>query len=231
MIFGGIAYAGYLGFILAISKVLGTNSVRDLGVSYTEQDFKSYTQKSKETYSADIDPKTPPSQSIVFIGSNEIKSIFNQEEISARLGLAKWKYMPLSDTQVRIDSNGTVEVSAFLETENLPGFISAVGGTDFSPEELKTATDILGRLGSRPPLYTKFKAEVTNNELTTSIETLQLGRLNLPLDKLEANKTFGALGTYIMGNVEGFYAKSVRFENGAMNFEGTAPAQIQVVSK
>lgn len=227
---GVVCYVAYLGFFPRFSSLLGSSKQRDLGIRFSENEYKAYEQKSKAIHVLVKEPVSAD-KSIRFEGTNKVNDNFLPEEISAYLSMSPWKYMPLSDTQVQIDNDGNVQLSAYLRTDRLSGFVQAVGGATTSRADVENALSFVNKLGSNPPLYAKFKADVTENNLKVTLFSLQIGRFNIPLVKLHAEEGVNALGNFIMQNIPGFYAKSVTFSESKMHFEGNLPAKILVSPK
>lgn len=220
--------AVYLGFIPKVSELLHTNNPKDLGIVFSEKDFKNYNSKVKAT----IETQKPgsSSKSIEFSGSEELNVNLTQEEISARITYAKWKYTPVSNTQVKISSDGTMEVSANLEITRLGNFLSTVGVSGSSMEEINKWLEKIGKFSANPPIYIKAKAEVINNKSQIDLQSAQIGKIPLPIEKVDSNSILSNFVDRIFTLVPGFYARKATFKDGVMHFEGTAPTKIIVTT-
>ena len=225
-ILAGVAFAAYLGFVPGLSKYFGIAKPKDLGVTYSKQDYDTYLKKAGFTVETVKEPKN--GKSIEFSGKSAVSQTFSQEEISGRLNYSQWKYMLISNTQIRINNDGTVEMSANLNTDKLTGFIQAVGGGSYSGEEIEKAKGILNKLPPNLPVYAKFTAEVKNNKADISVQALQIGHFTIPLDKIGGDAAVEAVTDHIFEIVPGFYAEQVSFSDGKMQFKGSAPNKVLV---
>lgn len=212
---------GYLGFIPGLS-LFAADKPYDLGIRYTQQEYFSYVQKSG-TKISHLRQEVDPASSIIYSGQKPLKQSFSQEEISARLNFFQWKYMPFVNTQVRINQDGSIEFSGNFQTDRFDGFLAKVYNSGYSKDDVKYGLKVFGGLMSSPPVYTKFKASVENNISTISIEKIKVGRLNLPLEEINANGILKKITQKVIGNVHGLYIKSLSFNEGKMEFEGTVP--------
>lgn len=227
VIFGVVLYLGYLGFIPPLAKIMGADRPQNLGITFAQTDYQQAITKA-QTQLAQLPANVPASQSMTFSGSTPIDQSFTDTELSARLGFAKWKYMPISNPQVKINSDGTVEFSGNIILDRLPGFVSQVGGVNITPDQAQTAISYLKKFSSAPPVYAKFTASVADNQAVVQIQNLSVGRFPVPLDKADINSQVTSLTNHILGKVPGFYAKSVTFSDGQMKFSGTLPATMSI---
>lgn len=219
---GGIGYLAYMGFIPGLSDWIGANKPKDLGVKYTQADADSYIKKSL----TEITPLTTGSDNIIFSGSKNLTQSFTSAETSARMNYAKWKYMPVANTQVRFNGDGSVEFSGNLLTNRIAGFVSAIGGVSFSQAEIDKG---IGFVKTSPPLYIKVKPiSIQNNRVNLAFDAITVGKYNVPLDSFDANNFFSRLTEQVIGRIPGFSAKSVTITEGNINFSGTVPASMQV---
>lgn len=222
-----ILYLGYLGFIPFVSDIMGANKPKDLGIKYTKENFDSYVQKAQTKITL-TNTGADPANSVRYSGQISLKESFSPEDISARLNYSNWKYMPVSNTQLRINSDGSMEFSANILMDRLPGFIAYAGLGKYSIDIINKGLKYVNLLKINPPLYTKFKAGVTDNNLNLNVQTIQVGRFSLPLDKLGANDVLTQSAENVFSKTTGFYAKSVNFSDGQMRFEGSVPEKMEV---
>jgi hypothetical protein len=213
---------GYFGFIPVLSSVFGSDKPRDLGVKYTEKQYLDYTEKAA-TQITTTNEAVSPENSLTYSGTKDLKQGFTQEEISARLNYSKWKYMPVKNVQIKIDQDGSVEFSGIVVYDRLGGFIEREGAGQYSKADIDKGLNYIKLIGRDFPVYAKFKASINNNQLTENIQTIEVGRFSIPLKTVNADSVVVSVSQSIMGKVPGFYAKSVSFENGKMNFEGNVP--------
>jgi hypothetical protein len=229
LIIGIILLLGYFGFIPILSSVFGSDKPRDLGIKYTQQQYSDYVTKTKEQITT-ISGQVSPENSITYSGKVDLKQGFTPEEVSARLNYSKWKYMPVTNTQLRINPDGSVEFSGLVVYNRLEGFVQREGAGQYSLTDVKKGLDYIKLLGRDFPVYAKFKAGINNNQLTETLEQIEVGRFSIPLKTVNADSVVTSVAQIIMRRVPEFYAKSVTFENGKMNFEGTIPEKVSVES-
>lgn len=229
VLIGGVLLLGYFGFIPVLSSVFGSDKPRDLGIKYTKQQYTDYVAKTKEQITT-INGNITPENSLTYSGKVDLKQSFTPEEISARLDYSIWKYMPVTNTQLRINPDGTVEFSGLVLYNRIEGFVAREGAGQYSIEDVKKGMDYAKLLSRDFPVYAKFKATVTNNQVNLDLKTIEVGRFSVPLKTLKASEAVTSVSQTIMGKVPGFYAKSVNFDNGKMNFEGTVPEKVSVES-
>lgn len=74
-------------------------------------------------------------------------------------------------------------------------------------------------IAGNPPFYAKVRTSVTNNKAQVTLISAEIGRLPIPVDDINKSGALADLTNEVLSKVDGFYAKSVTFENGKMNFE------------
>lgn len=224
---GGFCLLVYLGFVPYVSTILGTDRPKNLGIGYSQKEFIAYVNKAG-TKIIEMTEPADAAHSIRYSGKFDLKESFTQEEISARLNYALWKYMPVTNTQVKIHGDGTIEFSGTVIMNRLDGFIARVGMGRYSRLDVEKGLGYIGLLKINPPIYARGKASVTDNQPTISVEQIEVGKFSIPLGTVHANEVVTALTKTIISQVNGLYAKSVTFSDGKMNFEGTAPEKMFV---
>lgn len=229
ILIGAVLLLGYLGFIPVLSSVFGSDKPRNLGIKYTQQQYIDYVAKANEQITT-VSGNISPENSITYSGKVDLKQQFTPEEISARLNYAKWKYMPITNTQLRINPDGSVEFSGLVLGDRINGFVAREGAGQYSVNDIEKGLNYIKLLGKNFPVYAKFRASITNNQLTETVEKIEVGRFSIPLKTVNADSVITSVSQGIFGRVPNFYAKSVTFANGKMNFEGTVPEKLTVES-
>jgi len=217
----------YFGIIPLPGDLLNVKKPKDLGVSYTQQDYDDFLEK---THSQVLDyadaseelKKTNPA--VVFTEPADYNTDFSNSEISARINYAKWTAMPAKNVQVKFSDNGVIETSGNLDTSNLRAFASSVGYGGYSSENAEKGLNWLEKIGSDPAFYIKATAEITNNELTLHTQEVQINRIPLPADT--ANNVLTTLTETIVKSVSGLNAEKVTIGENSFNFRGSAPSKI-----
>lgn len=200
---------------------------KDLGVRYTKEEYKTYVQKA-QTEVVPVKGPRSPAESIVYSGKKDLKQSFTQEEISARINYAMWKYMPVANTQVRINSDGSVEFSGNVIMNRLPGFIEREGMGQYTMADVEKGLKYIKFLKFNFPLYVKFNGAVASNNLALSIQQMTVGKFNVPLTTVHANETATSVYNSVVSKVNGLSVKSVTFSDRGMQFDGTVPEKMMV---
>lgn len=231
---------GYLGYIPGVSQVLGADKPQNLGVTYTPNDFASARAKSQLVYEA-LPPNTPDSMSLQRSGSRAVTTTLNSAEMTAFMNDRPWKYWPIRSVQLRINDDGTAELSGILIKDRLQGYAAGIG----APTEI--ANIVANFLPAAPTFYVKAKTSLVNNKVGDfDIQSVKLGRMPIPVDTLLSFKSskmvdsafasdgISQLSQYSgkraaiidfinsrLSQITGFFAKSASFSAGKLNFDGT----------
>lgn len=227
LIIGSISVAGYFGFVPILSQLMGADKPKDLGVVYSKKEYESFNNKVGNKI-IETTENMEPAKSIEYSGKRDVNDNFSQEEISSRLNYGRWKYMPIGNVQTRINSDGTVEFSANVLMDRLPGFVAYEGMGKYTMADVTAGLDFIKMIKVNPPVYMKFNASITDNILQGSIQSLQVGKFNVPLEKLGINEVAHSVFKSIISKVPSFYAKSVTFSNGSMHYQGTIPESMKI---
>lgn len=225
VITGVVFYIAYLGFVPGLSSLIGANNPRDLGVSYSQTDAFDYLDRAGTTVVGEMMADT--TAKIQFTGTNEVKADFSQEEISAALNYFEWNNMPVKNTQLRINPDGTVEFSGNLQIDRIVGFLANTG-LNVSQNEIEQAMKYVGYVKTNLPVYAKFAASVTKNQATVDMQSFQIGRINIPLEAYNVDKVITSATNIIISQVTGLNAESVTFSDRLMSFKGTVPTTMTV---
>jgi hypothetical protein len=225
VVFVLVLVAGYFGFVPGIAAVFGSDKPRDLGVTYTQNDYQSARQKSN-IKRVDLPPNTPPEQSLVCSGEHAANFNLTDNEVTALINEKSWRYFPVHDGQVRFNADGTAEMSGILELDTLEGYARARG---YSEEDFKVVTDWLGRFAmvqKDMPFFVKGTGSV-GGSIDFNILKLELGRFSVPVDQINGRKAeLINLLEEGLGRIDGFSVNKLNFSNGQMHFEGTLPDQV-----
>ena len=218
-----VLIGGYYGFVPGVSNVFGSNKPKDLGVKYTEQDRQSGRAKTGweiKTLPAGL----PPEKSLVYTGSKSVNAVFTEKELTAWINKS-WNYIPLTDCQIRINPDNTVEFSGILHVSQIKNFEAAMGGSSAEIDNLLPG--FIKYLPSSPPVYMKASASVVNNQVTCNVIAFSIGRYSVSTDWLKNNSSlFENAAEWLIGRIPGTSIKSLTFNNGQVQLDGTLPASI-----
>lgn len=223
---GGVLVLGYFGIIPMPGDFFNVTKPKDLGVTYTEEDYDEFMAKTEsQVLSFDKAPEelqTGPG--IVFTSPKPYDMSFTNSEISARINYSNWSSMPVENVQVKFSEGGIIEVSGNLITSKLKNFASIAGYGGYSEENVDKGLNWIEKLGSNPAFYLKAKTEITNNELSLDTESIEINRLGLPAD--QANKALTIATETIVKSVTGLDTEKLTITENAYNFKGNAPSVI-----
>lgn len=230
LIAGVVIYLGWLGFVPGLSGLLGADNPKDLGVEYTEADLGNFYKKTNQTLldfaNSPVDPET--GKKIIFADPQDYDHRLTQEEITARINDSSWSYMPVENVQVRFGDNNRIEVSGNIDTDSLEKFIPFIGGVGYSQEDVDTGLSWLRRMAGNPAFYVDSVGTIENDQLSLQINAVQIGRWNAPLD--EASNVLTTATQNALNGTRGLSVESATFDDGGINFKGTAPSTIYVKS-
>jgi len=209
--------AGYFGFFPGLSNVMGANKPKDLGIKYTDADL----QKGRELTGVDLQNLSGSEKSLEFTGNKSISGEYTSSIITAMISSAKYKYYPLSNTQVKINSDGTVETAGNFDIDKAVKWSADLGGdTSFSRE----AKGYLNYVSNNPSFYLKGKMSIINNQITLNISEAQISRFTAPQSVI--NKYQGDLANFVeqkIAAVPGMNVKSADFLTGSLKLDATYP--------
>jgi hypothetical protein len=219
---------GYLGFVPGLSDLFGSNKPRDLRVTYTSNDFKSASAKTGITIT-DLPSGATPEQSPKPSDQRGVYITFTQAELNALLNSRQWKNYPLSDCQLRINADGTMELTGILLKDSLQGYAKAKGTTK---DKLKFLTDYLIYIPGNLAFYIKGTAEVTNGQIVNAnITDFEVGKLSLTGQVKDNMDRLINLAQKKMAGSHDFSIKSLKLVKGGVQFEGTLPNTVKAKSQ
>jgi len=222
-----IVILGYLGFIPGLSDLMGSTKPRDLGIKYTQADYDSAGEKNKVKIIV-VDSAPDIQTSMICSGSQAIEASFTQEELTARINInsQNWKYFPVKNVQVKINSDGTAESSGLLLIDNIEGFAKATGFKDIDIQKVLSKLKFVRK---EIPFYVNIAPTVSEGQANIVVNKAELGRLAMPQDLAEQYKQ--DINYYISRLISssaspGLYVTSMNLDGGQVNFKGRLPESI-----
>ncbi|MBT3285682.1 hypothetical protein HN807_00105 [Candidatus Bathyarchaeota archaeon] len=215
---------GYLGFVPILSGLMGANSPRDLGISYTQEDIDSANGKLGVTYVA-LPPSTPDANSVIMEGFHPINVVLGDNELTALFNdhADNWGNYPMSDIQVRFNPEGDIELSGVIETGHLKGFADSKG---YDEETRREVRPYLNFVMTKPAVYLKGDLDVINGVVTADLQQVQIGRLSISsgqLDLIEDALEYYTQHVVDAPNVEISYFNS---GNGGCDVQAIVPSRV-----
>jgi hypothetical protein len=239
-IVGVVCVLASLGYIPGLSALFRANKPKNLGVIFSDTDLTSARAKSKIIYGM-LPDSTPIEQSIQRVGQQKASFSLTSSEATALLNNRPWKYWPVKNVQLKINEDGSAELSCVVVKEKLRGFAIANG--------IPAYTVDLGLkfIPTDPAVYVKATTALSENRVSQfDIQAVSLGKFSLPVDKLlaftlpkvidpvYASGSVSDLYNYKgkkdiiinfinerLSKIPGFFAKSSNFRGGKLNFDGT----------
>lgn len=208
-----VLFLAFFGF-----KYVTSAKPRDLGVTFTEEDVKqSYI---KNGVIAESLPKAENiNKSIRYEGKKEVSFNLTQSEITALINNEKWQYMPVSNVQIKINSDGTGEASGVLHIDRILPFVSLTHSTEEVEETMKN----YGILNNTA-FYLKGKVGVVNNKVTLNPQKVEIGRITIPSTFVSENiGTAENFAERRIKAVDNLFVESLNLDGGKVNFKGTMP--------
>jgi len=234
VILGVVLYLGYLGFIPGLSSLFGSDKPRDLGVTWTAQDYATAHAATKvEVKTTEItateSAAQTPGETLKLSGSHPAQVTMSSSELTSVINTnsGNWKYFPVSNVQVKINTDGSAQMSGLLNLDRFAGYAAATG---VSYSDVKVVMDKFGLLPQAVPFYISATPSVTNNIASMNIGKAELGRASVPQNLISENA--GAINGFFTQQLNafpGFSAKSANFNGGKLNFDGTLTDVIETI--
>lgn len=214
-----IIVVGYLGFVPGISDVLGANKARDLGVSYTTEDLN----KGRALTGVTLENLSDGGRSLAFSGSKDISGEYTSEIITAMINSAKYKYYPLSNTQIRISSDGTVEAAGNFNIDKALSWTNDLGtGSNNLEVQVRKYSKYIS---SNPSFYLKGTISVVDNQIELNLAQAQISRFTAPGSIIDQYQ--GQLADFVEDQIKAvpnMNIGSADFSSGVLKLNASYPA-------
>jgi hypothetical protein len=212
-----ILVLGYFGLFPGVSSLLGANKPKDLGVKYTEADLNTGRNLAKIELKDQTGDK-----SLAFEGSKSISGEYSNAVMTAMINSAKYKYYPISNAQILVHNDGTIESSGNINISKVGQWSLDLGAGEGLVSKAKT---YIGYVSPNPSYYLKGRMSIENNQISLNVSEAKVSRYSAP-DSI-INQYQGQLADFVeerMSNVPGMNVKSAKFENGKMVLDANYPA-------
>jgi hypothetical protein len=196
---------------------MGANKAKDLGVRYTDSDL----QTGRALTGVSLEDQSASDKSLSFSGQKDISGNYTSQIITAMVSSAKYKYYPLSNTQVRINDDGSVEASGNFNIDKALKWSEDLGGGNIS-DQAKTYTKFIS---NNPSFYLKGKLSIVDNKINLNISEAQISRFSATASMIDQYQ--GQLASFVedrIAAVPGMKVKAANFENGQLKLDATYPA-------
>ncbi|MEL7561534.1 hypothetical protein [Dehalogenimonas sp. 4OHTPN] len=208
--------AGYfLGNVPIASKLLGTNTPRDLGVEISTEsaaDGLAALRKPLTTSELEAIIKNP----LIY---TRVTGSLTNEQASSMLSLGDIPDFPVKFVQVKFGDGGQVEVSGVLDVAGLQEILEDYG---VSGGIVDTVMGIV-KTAKWVNVYAAGTLSISNNVVTSDLEKLEIGRISVPLGWVESNtdSILNGIGNSLTS--EGYNIRSMTISQGKVNFDMDRP--------
>ncbi len=219
-----LVLAVFLSFI--VYKYIFSGTPRDLGIRYTENDYSQTHEKfgvavSKMSSSASV------KESLVYTGKKDIKINLNGIEITSYLNAENWVYAPISNLQVKINTDNTGEISGILNLSNLLPYVSLTTSTEEVDKAIKDF-----KISGNPPFYASGTVNVTNNVVNLNFNSLEIGRIPVPIKYIkENNADINRFASDRINAVPNLQVRSLNISGGMVNLDASVPEKVTKLVK
>lgn len=202
----GVLAVGYMGFLPFISDVLGTNKAPDLGVKFTAQDEATATDKIGQLMNS-------PEGTTVTLTDEELTAFLNDR-------VTRFDEIPLRNPQIRIDPDGTIEMSGNINMTRLQAIAD-------SPDVDAGAKSLIGTVTSLvktdPSFSGKARLSVVDGKVVADMSDVKLGNYGLSPDQAAAMD--GMIESALVGIMKdsGLSLSELQASSGSLTI-GTAKA-------
>lgn len=169
-----------LGFIFP-----GLLWTKDLGVRYTESDYKSFM--TKLNYIKDAAPTGNSKENYVYTygKTKNISTEFTSAEITAFINTGRPSYFAVKNVQVRINKDGTVDASGIV---NVDYFLGEVLTGKFSREQIVKEIPALGFLPGNVNMALNINGGIANNKASGSINSAEVQGIPIPTEYINSDE-------------------------------------------
>jgi hypothetical protein len=210
--------------LIIIGAIVAVTTPKDLGVKYTKADLDSVNNKLGITYGS-LSASTDPHSSITINGKKAIDQHITESEMTALLNQPskQWKNYPISNIQMKINDDGSVEMTGKIMAKRFNAYSDA---TNLPDRYRNTIADKVSLVPVNPSFYYKGNYNVQNGKMEGELTELKVGPLAVPKDWSDNNKE------YISGFVEdrinsaGMQIGSATFTSGKLDIKASVPESI-----
>lgn len=204
--------------IVVAANMIISPPAKNLGVDWTQEDAVSAGVKlGRERGELPITEN--PVESVRFEGSHPVDQSFTSEELTATANTRDYAYQPAKNVQIKINDDGTGEVSGKIIVANIIPFGQAFGIKNEKAEQV--VRDYAAKLPINPTFYVKGTPKVVNNKAQFEAEEMKIGSFDIT-DRLSESQINRVVEQNIQG-VPGLNVNELTIENGELHFDGSYP--------
>lgn len=221
LIVGGLSYLGVVPFISPL-----ITKPKDLGIKADPALVTAFDAK-YEMVNNLPDGIVPDDREPIYSGNKELDITITSEEITSIIDYWQKQYnrTPIREVQVRINEDGTGEVSGILETATA---VMMAKQLNYSDEDIEKGKSYVKYVAGDLPFYLKGTASITNNKVSLNPSEITIGRVTLPSSLV--SPVSGAVADVIerrIGQIGDSDIKEMSLQSAAVHFIGTVPNTIE----
>ncbi len=224
LVFLLIAGLTYAGLMPVLSPAL--LKPKDLGVRIDPQLVADF-DVSHQMINALPDGKVPADREPNYSGQISLDVTLDSAEISSILDYWQQQYSktPISQVQVRINDDGSGEVSGILDLAVAVEMAKQLG---YSDEQIEQGKRFLGIINTRLPFYLQGTGSVTDNRVSIQATQAKIANINLPSEWVtQVNQAAGDAIERRIRQIPNLEVESLRLVDGAVSLKATAPNTIE----
>jgi len=207
--------------------ISGAVKQKDLGLQATSEEAQAAQEKAGVSVTA-LPATTTLTDSFRYEGSHSLSYSMDSKELTAlALAHSKYKYFPFMNTQIRVNSDSTVEISSVVDTSKAFSYATAIG---FAAADLEKAMNDYHIPRSTIPVYVKGSGSVIDGKVTLNLNSGSIAGIPIPMGLVNDKKPqiIGVLED-IINRTTGLQATSLTFSDGKMSFNGMVPEKKFIV--
>jgi len=212
--------------VAAVAFYFAWSSPRDLGIRFGQADLNSANAKLGVSYGV-LPSSADPKASLKLTGSKPVAATFSSEELTALMAshASAWAFYPVSNAQVKINKDGTVEIAGVLDTDRLDGYAKS---TNMPPQYYDFLKNNAAQVPVKPAFYAKGTMSVVNGKVSGNAQQVKIGAVDVPQQMVSDN--YNLITGFAENRIKeaGVTVQSATFEDGKLNFKGTVPEQAQL---
>ncbi len=157
---GIVVVATSLGYFPALSSKIGIGQPKDLGVTYTDEDYASAQDKIESGDDGEV-----------------VKDTFTDAELTALLNSCLGLNCAIHDVQVKTYDDGTFEFSGVIDKDKLTEFVDTA---HLSQDDRATIQTSLNILPSQPSFYAKAQLSGRDDTVSFSLSEATIAGFPVP---------------------------------------------------
>ena len=220
----GVGYLTFKGRMPVLSEMI----YKQVELDVKETPDEMYNYYDEIGYVNNLKGDEPKSGELVFEGGIEIEHTFTQSEINSWIAAweGEWADLPFKNSQIRINSDGTVEASSLITVSTAESFAKTLGYTD---EEISKAKNYIKFMPELLPLYAKGTAAITENNTMVEIQDFKIAGYTVPSTLYSGLSSILESLTERTRKLSDYtdVASAIVTSEG-VSFKGTVPASVNV---